>query len=54
MVARPSSLSGKTRKKLELTGFPMQEIYDRFGKISTVGSSYRNNTLTKCVGKGGS
>ena len=30
----------------------MQEIYDRFGKISTVGSSYRNNTLTKCVGKG--
>ena len=39
---------------LELTSFPMQEIYDRFGKISTVGSSYRNNTLTKCVGKGGS
>ena len=32
----------------------MQEIYDRFGKISTVGSSYRNNTLTKGVGKGGS
>ena len=40
MVARPSSLLGKTRKKLELTSFPMQEIYDRFGKISTGGSSY--------------
>ena len=54
MVARPSSLLGITRKKLELTSFPMQEIYDRFGKISTGGSSYRNNTITKCVGKGGS
>ena len=52
MVARPSSLLDKTRKKLELTSFPMQEIYDRFGKISTGGSSYRNNTITKCVGKG--
>ena len=30
------------RKKLELTSFPMQEIYDRFGKISTGGCSNRN------------
>ena len=49
-----SRLLGKTRKKLELTSFPMQEIYDRFGKILTGGSSYRNNTIAECVGKGNS
>ena len=30
----------------------MQEMYDRFGKISMGGSSYRNNMITKCVSKG--
>ena len=47
-----SSLLGQTRRKLELTSFPIEEIYDRFGKISMGGSSYRNDMITKCVGKG--
>ena len=52
MVARPSSLLGKTRKKLELTSFPMQEIYDRFGKISTGGSSYTSeNEIIDIINK---
>ena len=49
MVA--SSLLRKTRRKLELTSFPMQGMYDRFGEILMGGCSYRNNVITKCVGK---
>ena len=36
------------------TSFPIQKIYDRFDKILMGGSSYGNNMITKCVGKGGS
>ena len=32
---------------MELTSFPMLEMYDRFGKISMGDSSYRNNMMTR-------